>query len=266
MELSSIVLSGLYRGIIVIGDIHNQVNHLKQAVEFAEENGLFIVLLGDLFDGGQYPYEVSQLVCGLLRDDKAVFTIGNHDDKIYRYSLGNKVKLNHDQLDTFLRVGDENMSKFLDNVSFIVNHKNSGLCHRFSDQAIFVHAAVHQSLWENDVMHSAAKAMCLYGEVDGTRDERGFPIRTYQWINFVPSGKYVVVGHDRTALGKTHTMPAMLCTNQGGRVIFADSSCGKEQDGPLTGVVFTMDKLNLIFNSFRLFAGCNDEAVSRSIE
>lgn len=52
---------------------------------------------------------------------------------------------------------------------------------------------------------------------------RTHPERTYAWVERLPAGITRVVGHDI----RSTTAPVVLTNPLGGRVIFADTGCGK---------------------------------------
>ncbi len=49
------------------------------------------------------------------------------------------------------------------------------------------------------------------------------PRRTYGWVNTIPPGLTVVVGHD----ARSETAPMVSKNPLGGRAVFLDTGCGK---------------------------------------
>ena len=130
---------------------------------------------------------------------------------------------------------------FLDMMLDIHTHQNSAYTHRLENWT-FVHGSAHRTLWDDrDNLSKRAMHRALYGEVNNEYDEDGFPIRLYNWVDEIPDGQNVVVGHDRkpegTHLKKTgpHTKQGM----QGGSATFTDMGCGK--GGKLCLAVFSID-------------------------
>lgn len=252
MNLSLLLEMKKYHGIMAIGDIHNCSDQLFEAIIYSERKYLLPVMLGDMFDGiGGNPLEVVKTVIGLLDTDSAAFVIGNHDDRMNRYAIGNPVKMNPDLQDTLLRTG-ANTEEFLGVVKKIVNHRNSSICHRVKN-AIFAHGSVHPDLWASDQQNGKIRAACLYGEVTGERDDRGFPVREYNWVDSIPSNCYGVIGHDRTAMSKPALRALTHRNMSGGIAVFTDSSCGKIDGAPLTGAVFSFSDSGIEFSEFKEF-------------
>lgn len=258
MDLRAVIDRETYRGILALSDIHGEIDALLHAVDYAVENDLFVVFLGDLVDGSEFPFEVVELTKDMLDSGRAAAVIGNHEEKFYRWSLGNPVKLGKAQLKTLDWVGEERESDFKTNIQAVVTHPRAEH-YLYHGNTIFAHGGVHRSLWEfPDVLPSKAKVLSLYGEVDGSVDESGFPIRTYAWVEDIPPGCTAMVGHDRGAMGKSNEEQKVVANSQGGTVYFTDTSCGKKDKAPngfLTGSMFIFVDDEIDFVKFVPFAG-----------
>ena len=79
-------------GYLVVGDIHNEIHYMRKVVDYAVGKDLQLIFVGDLVDYGPAPAEVILLANSL---SNAQFIEGNHDNKVYRYSLGNDVTVIH---------------------------------------------------------------------------------------------------------------------------------------------------------------------------
>lgn len=225
MDIKNAIDYESFNGLLAISDIHNEYYTAKKAVELAFEKNLLIVFLGDMVDGGAWPTETVLLVKQVLDEKLGIMIIGNHDDKLYRYAIGNDVKLAQAQIDTLNSTPDQAL--FLETMRDIYTHPLATF-YAYVDNYMFVHGAVDPSVWGHpDEVNKKQKAMCLYGEVDGTRDETGWPKRTYSWCESVPAGHSVFVGHDRSAKGKPLTEVGVYENQQGGKTYFMDCSCGK---------------------------------------
>lgn len=238
--LSAYVKSN-FEGMLVFGDIHAEFESFMLARDYAVKNSLFFMSLGDLVDRGDHPFEVVEAMAYFMRAKSAGFIIGNHDDKFYRLSLGNKVTLSNDAKRTLELVGEDRKSKFFELYNEVISMPVlSGIFHQFDDFTI-VHAASHPCMWEDtDRFGKSARSRALVGETTGKLDEDGYPERLYNWIEEVPTGKTVIVGHDRMPIHKIPIDVPMTCTNANdGKVIFMDTGCGK--GGFLSGVVMVND-------------------------
>lgn len=250
MDLKSALASGHYAGIVTLSDLHAHAKKLKKAIRFALKNDLFIVFLGDLVDGHDKPLETVLTVKTILDQNRGVLVIGNHDDKFYRYALGNKVQLKAPQKKTLADVPKGKMDLFLQTYIDLIRSPNSAHIFRYGKWT-FTHAAIHPDVWSHEgplskkMLHRA-----MYGETTGERDEEGFPVRTYDWVEGVPSEQNVVVGHDRSPYGGKKlrkTGPLQQTNAQQGRVFFTDMGCGKTKSGKLCLTVLDREGNDLEF-------------------
>ncbi len=241
MDLKNIIASG-YSGLATFSDVHAHAEKLKKGIRYALSNNLFIIFLGDLVDGHDKPLETVLAVKAILDANTGVLVIGNHDDKFYRYAKGNPVILRKQNKQTLADVPEGGEELFLQTITDLVTHKNAS--HHFEyDNWVFVHGGCHAEIWNRpEELSTKAKHRALYGEVTGEEDEEGMPVRIYNWVDEIPSGRGVVVGHDRKPYGGqklADTGPFDHTNPQGGRVIFSDTGCGK--GGHLTLTVFKFE-------------------------
>ena len=67
------------------------------------------------------------------------------------------------------------------------------------------------------------RALALYGEAQAGEDENAPPVRTYGWIDTVPAGLTVLIGHDVVATDRVVERRGAL----GGCVLFCDTGSGR---------------------------------------
>src|SRR5690625_769952 len=90
----------------IIGDIHGCFEELlelldvlgykNKGAQWVHPDKRKLVFIGDLMDRGPSSLKVIELVYQLVTKDKiANYIPGNHCDKLYRYFLGNNVKIQH---------------------------------------------------------------------------------------------------------------------------------------------------------------------------
>ncbi len=231
-----------FDGMLVFGDIHADYESFMRAHTFAKAHNLFFMSLGDLVDRGSFPFEVVSHMAAMMAAGEAGFVIGNHDDKFRRFYNGAKVSFSLDARHTLATVGPEKQDEFLKMYTGVVEMPVfSGYYHTFGDISV-VHAACHPSIWENPgKIGDSARSRFLYGETNGEKHSDGYPVRLYNWIDDVPMGKTVIVGHDRVPINNVAiTRPMVVNNNHGGKVIFTDTGCGK--GGFLSGVVVMHNK------------------------
>jgi hypothetical protein len=219
-----------YYGIRVIPDIHGEAELFSECIEAAIRENLFIIQLGDLIDFGPDSLGCLEIALDLISSQRGLVLKSNHEDKLYRYCLGNSV--------------DILKSPFCDTLELIINKPNSiKILNKFEQQYInwpywinwknfvFVHAAFSTQMLELTApLHASISSLkrklislALFGETNAEFDENGFPIRTYKWVDEIPEGKNIIVGHDIHSL----TNPVQKVNNQKGKVIFLDTGCGK---------------------------------------
>lgn len=230
-----------FNGMLVFGDVHADYVSYMKAFNYAEANKLFFMSIGDLVDRGHYPFETVSHMHENIKAGLSGFTIGNHDDKFRRLFLGNKVSLSTDAKRTLEDVGTVRRDNFLKMYYDIMETPiYAGIFHKLDDITI-VHAASHPAMWEDKVdIGKTARNRALVGEAKGEIDADGFPVRLYNWIDEIPMGKTVIVGHDRKPIFNVAITEPLVRTNaNGGEAIFIDTGCGK--GGFLTGAVITYD-------------------------
>jgi len=224
-----------FKGMLVFGDVHSDFASYIKASKYADVNGLFFMSLGDLVDRGNQPFEVVQAHSARVANGTGGFTVGNHDNKFYRYANGANVQFSRDGKGTLAHVGEDRMQEFLRMYCEMIETPTlSGIYHKFGDM-LLVHAASHPEMWESGVIGKTAQSRALVGETTGKIADDGYPERLYNWVDEVPMGKLVVVGHDRMPYDKLLLEPLHKTNANGGKVIFMDTGCGK--GGFLTGAV-----------------------------
>ena len=212
----------------VIADVHGHADRLDTAAGDADK----ILLLGDLIDRGPDNAGVLRLALNWIEDGRAYLVRSNHDDKLYRLLQGNDVRMTKELSQTVRQISAAPDAEKLKQ-RFLDAYEGTPHVRRFGDY-VFAHGAVSQyhfspptNLISPTRMRRKIEHLALYGESDGTRGADGRPIRTYGWIDLLPSGVTAIVGHDiRGPIPFVHEGKA------GARAIFLDTGCGK--GGPLT--------------------------------
>lgn len=229
MNLKNII-SANYSGLVTFSDIHSHAEKLRKGISYCLKNNLFMVFLGDLIDGHDKPLETVLTIKSILDANTGVLVIGNHDDKMYRFAIGNPVILKGQNKQTLADVPKGKKKLFLQTMIDLIDHKNSSYHYEY-DNWVFIHGSCHEEIWTSPTeLSKKAKHRALYGEVTGESDEEGMPVRLYNWVDEIPAGRGVVVGHDRHPYGGrtlSDTGPFDHTNPQGGRVIFSDCGCGK---------------------------------------
>lgn len=238
-----------FDGILVIADLHGDIESLVKARHYAKNHNLFFLSLGDLVDRGPFPFETVKEMLNIVESESGAMTYGNHDDKHYRHAIGNKVNFSGDAVRTMHAVGEERTPEFFEIYKKLYAHERTALYH-YIDNFVFAHASCHPSMWQYPAqLSSEAKSRALYGEVTGKYGSDGKPERVYNWINEIPEGHYIIVGHDRTAIHDVKLVTPLVVTNgHKGTAIFSDTGCGK--GGFLSGVVLKVNETTTELDKF----------------
>ena len=201
------------------------------------------ISVGDIVDYGPHAKSTIHLARTIAVTMDAMFIEGNHDNKIYRYLKGNDVVVSHGMVSTIkdLESDDTVKENFMFLYEQMKNYINIG-------DTYMTHAAFTSSFWDGDTDSKQAKRAYLYGEIDKNKptveyNGQDYPARTYDWADAVPSGKTVIVGHDRTPLTEVpafhdeHNKVTIHDSKSGGKVVWIDTGAGK--GGHVTGATLS---------------------------
>jgi predicted phosphodiesterase len=216
----SLSLPGWAKGVLVVADVHGHPELFQAMIALAETENRFLMSLGDLVDRGPDNAAPIRQMLQLLAGGRGLFIRGNHDDKLYRTLKGNPTIVDSD-----LAVTIEQLDAAAD---------GARLKKRFSEayraapfivtigQTVLVHGGMAPAMLKSRSLPAKLKALALYGEASRV-DARRKPIRTYRWLDAVPSEMTVVIGHhpisDRSVLVRTN--------GAGGRLLHLDCGAGK---------------------------------------
>jgi len=232
---------------LILGDVHADGQSFTKAVQYAIDNDLHLVSVGDLIDNSQDGERVCSQMAYLLKKGKASITWGNHEWKIYRYLKGNDVQLGPPNL-----VTTEQMEKspnfvnvFLDVCSYAQD------IIKLSESIYITHAGVHPNYWLGpDSLKKKQKDIFKWGTSDSkgvTYRYRGqdYPIRTYDWVKDIPEHVHLFVGHDPRPMqgipdfDNFQDEPTTYNSDYNGKVTFLD--CGAGKGGKLFGAIVNTD-------------------------
>jgi protein phosphatase len=231
-----------YRGITVIGDIHGDANQLRQALGWAKSRQHFAWLLGDIVDYGRDTLVCVETVYEAVMHGRAGLSIGNHERKIARWldqkqprlNTGNKVTV-----EALSRLSAYDRRRWVGRFRALLAH--AALMTRFGNITL-THAAVHPSLWSSRPEQPGIEQFALYGQ----GETNGKYHRVRHWVDAVPKGQIVLVGHDVIA-----ALPTILTGALGGQAVFLDTGCGKGGHLSTADLRFSENELRLeCFNRF----------------
>jgi hypothetical protein len=221
-----------FSGILVVGDVHGNIEAFTNAVNHATKQNLYIVSLGDLVDYGSNSKEVVDLAKSLYDQKRISIVLGNHERKFQKWVIQNSEghvritikepiqasidSFNHDKvsLNSFLTLYSD--------MTNVMKYKN----------VYFTHGALHKALLTNTEFNPIAYQYALFGEVDPDAPKRdsGYPNRIYAWVKNIPDDIKVYVGHDIRDF-ETPFVEDSVC--------FLDTGSSKE--GVLSGAVLNVD-------------------------
>lgn len=219
-----------FLGLRIVGDVHGDARGFAAAVAGAEAARLFVVQLGDLTDHGPDSAGVLRLAFGMIDAGRGLFLLGNHDHKLRRALAGERIRVEGAGLGRTLDQlavapdGDALASRAMAEIARAPAWLRLGCL-------FCVHAAFHDAMLLHPSppdagLHKAEGLVgrAIFGQVTGARGADGYPMRLTGWVDRIPPGLTVLVGHDsRSRDGR----PVVLSGARGGRAIFLDTGAGK---------------------------------------
>ena len=227
-----------YEYVRVIGDVHGNVTGLEKALDGIDDRGAtFFLFLGDIVDYGSGTLRAADAVSSLVRQGEAISLRGNHERKIFNFVVqergdGFRGTITHgnDVTTGMLKAADPRFrneweERFISLVDLSPDWIQVGPNH------LFVHAAAHRRMWDNNTFraprNSALESNALYGQTTGETDPNtGFPERLYDWVDEIPAGKTVTVGHAILSVDD----PVVKRGMAGGTAVFLDTGSSKTED------------------------------------
>ena len=187
-------------GYAIIGDVHSDSKKLKQALNYAQEHNLKIILLGDLFDS-RCDYSDSIGVYELIRNSDAIILQSNHQEKLIRYLMGNNVVLNNGldiTVDEFSNAGISNQEllDWLTRMPYGIVFKSKHnveyrCCHAYFSSKIEIPEYDDEYLVTGDQINRRTRGLMLYGPID----HQNTKTRILWWENPRHHDYVMVSGH-----------------------------------------------------------------------
>lgn len=234
-----------YRGITVVGDVHGQLEALMSSIEWAKKRNNMLIFLGDVIDYGVRSLDCIEEIYKLLIRNQAIFIIGNHERKIFKWlnKYNNKnIKIhlsesNKQTIELIKKMSSSEKKKWENKYRTIMN---LGFTHMsISDHLFFVHASYHAGMIKyayDRILPEDLEKLALFGEIkkDADWNDHNSSNMSYEWVKNIPSGMTVFVGHELRSSFKPHHE----INSQGGQVYFIDTGSGK--GGTLTTADLTL--------------------------
>ena len=192
----------------IIGDIHGCYEELILLIEqlgYEKQDGLYVhpegrrlISVGDVADKGPRNLDCLHFWMDQVTYNGAFWVHGNHCNKLYRYFLGNHVRISHGLEKTLCELDalpKEERQAFR---RWYMQCYESQCYYLLLDKKRL--AIVHGGLQEESMgnFFFFFRAVCLYGETTGETDENGRPQRR-DWAASYHGKALVVYGHTVTA-------------------------------------------------------------------
>jgi protein phosphatase len=188
----------------IIGDIHGcyrEYVELAKQLGYEWRDGLFVhkderrlVFLGDLTDRGPDSIRMMEHVYGMVKHDLALYTPGNHCDKLYRYFIGRNVQIKHGLETTVAELealNNEDRKKV--STHFCHLYEEAPLYLQLDDGKLIVaHAGIRSDFVGKTT--SKVKTFVLYGDITGRTNPDGTPERL-DWAKEHKGTPVIVYGH-----------------------------------------------------------------------
>lgn len=223
-----------YRGITVVGDVHGQMEALMSAIYWAKKRNNLLIFLGDIIDFGVKSLDCIEEIYKLVIRNQAIFIFGNHERKIFKwlnkYTNRNiKIHLseaNKQTIEKIKSLSSQEKRKWESKYRALMN---LGFTHlNIEDKLFFVHASFSNEMLcysDKRILPSELERLALFGEIKSNpnwEDDNSHNL-TYLWINSIPKGMTVFVGHEP----RSNFKPYYEINKEGGSVYFIDTGCGK---------------------------------------
>jgi predicted MPP superfamily phosphohydrolase len=225
-------ISDNFSGLLVIGDVHGILNSYTSALNYATENNLYVVSLGDLVDYGPNSKEVIELTKSLYDQKRVSIVLGNHERKLFKYFVQSKEGKIRITIKPAIQASIDSFGSDQKSINdFITLHSDMINIIKYKNN-YFTHGALHRDIISKSDYSPISYQMALFGEIDNTipKREDGYPNRIYEWVSKLPADIRVFVGHDI----RSRENPV-----EEGPVVFLDTGSGKE--GFLSAAVLNTD-------------------------
>ncbi|MBZ9751247.1 polynucleotide kinase-phosphatase [Deinococcus sp. HMF7604] len=183
-----------------IGDVHGCLTELRELLaglgymldgdQVTPPPGRTAIFVGDLVDRGPDSAGVLRLVMGMVASGAALCVPGNHDEKLKRALDGKAVKALHG-LDATLAQLDEAGPEVRAQVRTFIDGLVSHLV-LDGGKVVVAHAGLPEKYQGRS--SGRVRSFALYGDVDGSTDDLGLPVRR-DWAAEYRGAAHVVYGH-----------------------------------------------------------------------
>jgi protein phosphatase len=189
----------------IIGDVHGCADELRALLTrlgyapdavgvWRHPSGRVFVSLGDLTDRGPDSVGVLRIIIPAVAAGAALYTPGNHCNKLMRCLLGHKVRVGHGLNETLTQLEALPVAERTELIRATTRMIADAPPYLVLDRGrlVVAHAGIKE--WMVGQMSRRIRDFTLYGDVSGETDERGFPLRR-DWATTYTGPYTIVYGH-----------------------------------------------------------------------
>lgn len=189
----------------IIGDIHGCYDELIQLLSKlnysfqdgipVHQEGRKVAFIGDAMDRGPNSLKVLDLLFRLQDKRHLIYSPGNHCNKLYRFTKGNRVQVTHGLETTVAEINSLSKNKqeeflkryqvFYENLPLYVKLDKHNL--------ILAHAGIRENLIDSK-NRKKIRSFVLYGDITGEKLPNGRPVRK-DWAKKYTGKPFIVYGH-----------------------------------------------------------------------
>ena len=191
----------------IVGDVHGCTDELLQLTAklgYVQESelilrhpqGRVLVFLGDLGDRGPHNAYAFALAMSLVEAGLALYTPGNHCNKLMRYLQGRRVQQTHGLALTVQQVEEREQAEpgFKERLRHFIENAPPYLW-LDAGALVVAHAGIKQHMI--GTYDERVRTMCLYGDITGQLNPDGTPVRL-DWATNYHGQAAIVYGHTPT--------------------------------------------------------------------
>ncbi|MGR3763562.1 bis(5'-nucleosyl)-tetraphosphatase PrpE [Rossellomorea sp. NS-SX7] len=187
-----------------IGDIHGcfqEFRNLTEKLGYDWDSGLprhpegrKLAFVGDLTDRGPHSLKTISVVASLQDEKEAYYVPGNHCNKLYRYFLGNNVKILHGLETTTAELSALTEKERSVYKTLFINLYEGSPLYQILDEGklIIAHAGIKEEYIGKK--NKRVKTFVLYGDITGEVNEDGTPVRR-DWAKDYKGDAWIIYGH-----------------------------------------------------------------------
>lgn len=229
-DIEQIMSQGNYRKVLAVGDIHGNPADARLAANVADTEQALTVYLGDVVDYGDHNLEAFWFVYQRVMQGKAVMVWGNHERKLDMWIKADFGATYRGTVSAGMQKTVTELRQLTNRAAFIAAWKameSMSKQHYIVRDLLFTHGAATPELWtmRDHRPHGEHGQLAYFGQIDRDKpmNDDGYPTRIYDWVEKIPAGRTVVVGHDI----RSREEPFIHDNEKGGRAVFLDTGSGK---------------------------------------